>query len=386
MWAGENMTERNIIPRVREQLEELGYSRNSIVEQFEFSPGILADLAVLNENGKPRIIAEIKTTIHLPLGRNQLERYLKKSRADYGLLTDGNVGYYYARLGSDEIIEITRLPRNGEALNSISKTPLKPLTDFSYKFWKIFDVLRGELPLDVQFKEFLKIILCKYVDELDDRNAPTFVVSDPSLSGWQETTKNRIETLFENTKQRYPDLFRATEKLELSARAISYIVGEMQNYCVACDPAALSFAMTELQKRIVRSAENSTPAQLVKLVIEMLTPNENDTVLDLACGYGNFLSGLLHYTMERQPPDSQLASSLASNIFGIEINSNVALFAKANMILYGVGGENILVGDALSELPYSPRLHEILKQGGFDLVFVDPPLLGRTTPNKYAMD
>jgi type I restriction enzyme M protein len=361
------MTEHAIVESVRKQLEELGYPKDSVVMEFDLNEGLRADLVVLDA-GRPKIIVEVKSRIHLPLGRSQLELYLLKSKAQYGMLTDGTVRHCYARVGSEQMMEIPRLPRHGETLDGLRKMNLKSLTDATNKFWKIADILRGELNPLSMLREVLKVVLCKYVDEINGTSS--FFVKNPDSADWRTSTKQSIETLFEKVKMVYP-IFGKEEMLALSPRAVSSIVGELQSYSILQDPDSFARGLNEFAKRCMMSGEYSTPVPLAKFCIQMIGPTPGDTVLDPACGSGVILLSLMQYYASSFHDISR--GEYASKLYGIEINNDIAILAKTNMVIRGDDGSRIFTCDTLSAVPSDRRFRAILADGGFNLVIVDPP-------------
>ena len=111
--------------------------------------------------------------------------------------------------------------------------------------------------------------------------------------------------LFDDVKKRVRRLvFNAGDEITLSDRALAFIVGELAPYDLAgTDIDAKGLAYQELVGTNLRGDRGQyfTPRGAVKLMVEILDPKEDETVLDPACGTGGFLRATL------TPPAPQVA-------------------------------------------------------------------------------
>ncbi len=109
----------------------------------------------------------------------------------------------------------------------------------------------------------------------------------------------------------------------------------------------------------------------------------SDLVIDPACGSGGFLLQALKKIREERAAqyapegtvefDSLWRNYASRNLFGIEINDEIARVAKMNMILHGDGHANVVRSDALVSEPSIRELNEGIEFGTFDLVLTNPP-------------
>lgn len=91
-----------------------------------------------------------------------------------------------------------------------------------------------------------------------------------------------------------------------------------------------------------------TPSCVARLAVRLLDVHSDERVADLCCGVGRFLL--------------EAANSGGSDIYGIDINPQAAMMAKATLALAGTSGE-IEVGDVLSHA----------SKGSYDKVFSSFP-------------
>ena len=380
MCLVEDVTEQGLVEKARRELLELGYTDSSIVREFKLTENLRPDLVVLDDLKRPLIVVEVKALLHMPLAKTQLELYLRESQAKYGILTDGISTFYYGKLDSGDIVEIPEIPGLGKTLQDIHRPRLKPLKSPAYKFWRIANILRSErLPVDIQIRELEKLLICKVFDEDEDGSTGLFW-PPPGLLSFEtvgEQMKSRFGEIFRRAKERYPDLFEDRETISLSYEELARIVQELASYSIRKNPASFAKGFEVLVDNGMRSmGQYSTPRILSRFLVEVLRPAVGESLIDPACGTGGILLGFLEYIRQNYPSMS-LGDYARQRLYGIDIEKNIVLVAKMNMILHGVEHPNIFLRDALGDLPAG--IQDILATGGFDIVVVDPPLAGIST-------
>lgn len=110
-----------------------------------------------------------------------------------------------------------------------------------------------------------------------------------------------MEALFAQVKLHYP-LFTARDEISLSDRALAFIVGELAPYNLAdTEIDAKGAAYQELVGDNLRGDRGQyfTPVAAVKLMVDILAPQEHERVLDPACGTGGFLREPLASLLKR---------------------------------------------------------------------------------------
>jgi type I restriction enzyme M protein len=131
-----------------------------------------------------------------------------------------------------------------------------------------------------------------------------------------------------------------------------------------------------------------TPREVIQFAVEMFPPNAHDRVLDPACGSGGFLLHALDHIRREagaQFPDWETDSDeklkhykywhdfAQSQLFGIEINDEIARVAKMNMILHDDGHTNVIGEDALEQYERFDVIKPGFSKNSFDLVLTNPP-------------
>ncbi len=234
------------------------------------------------------------------------------------------------------------------------------------------------------FGEFCKLVFIKHRDEKDlDRKEGQPYEFQRKDGETAADLARRVNRLYDKEKEKEPDVF--TESINIDSPILAQCVEHLEG---------ISLEQTELDTKGVAFEEFMgsffkgdfgqyfTPRELIAFCVEMLDPNRNDLVLDPACGSGGFLL----YTMDhvrreadqRQTPGTiqhfQFWHDFArNNLFGIEINDELARVAKMNMIIHDDGHTNIVGHDAL-DFPESIReKHNGVTPGKFDLILTNPP-------------
>ena len=113
------------------------------------------------------------------------------------------------------------------------------------------------------------------------------------------------------------------------------------------------------------AGEFYTPRSVIRLMIQILKPQEGFGIYDPACGTGGMLLEAVRYIRER---DGDIRS-LYGNLFGQEKNFITSTMARANLYLHGLEDFTIARGDTL----LNPAFIEDSTLQKFDIVIANPP-------------
>lgn len=114
----------------------------------------------------------------------------------------------------------------------------------------------------------------------------------------------------------------------------------------------------------------------------MIDVEPGDFVIDPAVGSAGFLLHALESVRSKvddyQDPGTEAHFRMwhdiaTKQLFGIEINDEIARVAKMNMILHGDGHTNIVCHDALVKERVLKKLNRGIRFGEFDVVLTNPP-------------
>ncbi|PIX95358.1 MAG: N-6 DNA methylase, partial [Ignavibacteria bacterium CG_4_10_14_3_um_filter_37_18] len=129
-----------------------------------------------------------------------------------------------------------------------------------------------------------------------------------------------------------------------------------------------------------------TPRTIVKFIVDSLPINNQSRVLDTSCGSGGFLLYALDKVREQATEFYDKVKEekdhfrhwhdfAEKNLFGIEINDQIARTAKMNMIIHDDGHTNVIAADGLlndEDLRNKSRNKEF-QYGTFDFIITNPP-------------
>lgn len=112
-----------------------------------------------------------------------------------------------------------------------------------------------------------------------------------------------------------------------------------------------------------KGGEFYTPNEVVKLLIEILEPNEETAIYDPTCGSGGMLIEAKNYVQARYGRSGRMG------FYGQELNGTTWSLCKMNMLFHDIYDAEILQGDTLTD----PQHVEQGELKGFDMVIANPP-------------
>ena len=158
------------------------------------------------------------------------------------------------------------------------------------------------MPKDAAFWQFLYLLFAKMYDERVSRGSGRGRFRTGLKEMFEEDGRAaisaRVRDLFEDVKREYKDVFKPTDEITLSDRALAFIVSEIAHYDLSgTDVDAKGLAYQELVGTNLRGDRGQyfTPRGAVNLMVEILDPQEDETVLDPTCGTGGFLQATLKH-------------------------------------------------------------------------------------------
>jgi type I restriction enzyme M protein len=364
----------------------------------EYPVDIAVFLDALKDNDGLYIVVECKKKNRKD-GRTQLENYLTLSTAYLGVWFNGEERFFLRKFvkPNGEVVfeEIPNIPKFGQRIEDIGKFTRADLIP-THNFQTIFKSIRnywaannvGANRDEVLAQQLINIIFCKIYDE--KYTAPNDIVK--FRAGIDEKPKDvekRILDLFEEVKQRHPEILDSSDKITLDTKSLLFVVGELQNYSLlnsGRDVVAEAFETFIGNSLKGESGQFFTPRNVVKMMVDILQPTENDKIIDPACGSGGFLIESLR-TVWQQINDrytklnwdsNDIATKrieiVTKNFRGIDKDYFLSKIAKAYMNLVGDGTTGIFCEDSLEE-PENWKSETKLKiqLGSFDIVLTNPP-------------
>jgi type I restriction enzyme M protein len=253
------------------------------------------------------------------------------------------------------------------------------------------------MPKDAAFWQFLYLIFSKMWDERHNRGEKRqffALATEPFTEEGRMAIRSRIKPLFEAVKKQYPNLFRPSEEITLSDRALAYMVMELHRYNFSrSDVDAKGAAYQEIVGSNLRGDRGQyfTPRRAVNLVVRILDPKPHEKVADIACGTGGFLVSTLAHQLRRfraeyksDPGDRTQESILdrlqdfaRNNLFGADFDPFLVRAATMNVLMAANVEGNIFHMDSLafpnSHLQGNDPAKKHIPFGSLDVLMTNPP-------------
>ncbi|MBT3207355.1 MAG: N-6 DNA methylase [Bacteroidetes bacterium] len=245
----------------------------------------------------------------------------------------------------------------------------------------------GQRNPSVAFDELDKLIFCKIWDEKRHRingepyDFQLFRGEDP------EDLLNRVKKIYAIGEKEAPEVFK--DGISLSAQETLTIVKYFQRINLnKTDLDSKGKAFETFMGSYFRGdfGQYFTPRPIVKFIVDSVPITQKSKVLDTSCGSGGFLLYALdkvreqateYYDPIKEEKDHYKFwhDFAEKNLFGIEINDQIARTAKMNMIIHDDGHTNVIASDGLLkdiDLQNNTKNFEF-KYNSFDFIVTNPP-------------
>lgn len=245
----------------------------------------------------------------------------------------------------------------------------------------------GQRNPSVAFDELDKLIFCKIWDEKHPRRIGQPYDFQLFRDESPDDLLTRIKGLYENGRKKDPEVFK--DNITLSAQETLTIVKYFQRINLnKTDLDSKGKAFETFMGSFFRGdfGQYFTPRPIVKFIVDSLPISNNSRVLDTSCGSGGFLLHALDkvreqandfYNKEKEEKDHfrHWHDFAEKNLFGIEINEQIARTAKMNMIVHDDGHTNVVALDGLlsdKDIQTKSKNKEFI-YGTFDFIITNPP-------------
>ena len=259
----------------------------------------------------------------------------------------------------------------------------------------------GELDPSSAFDELDKLIFCKIWDERKPRkngepyDFQIFDIEKPKNASQDDIDKleqkitedlaKRIFALYEEGRKRDKEVFK--KDISLTPQRIRTVVSYLQGANLSkTDLDSKGRAFETFMGSFFRGdfGQFFTPRNIVKFIVSVLPIKNDSKILDTACGSGGFLLYALD-KVRQQAGDFYSDDPIeyfrywhdfaSNNLYGIEINDQIARTAKMNMIIHDDGHTNVIQSDGLlrDDVIRKNTDNKGFKYGTFDLILTNPP-------------
>lgn len=331
-------------------------------------------------------------------GKKQLEDYLHFSKAYLGVWFNGEERLFLRKIEKggniffQEIPNIPQYEQRVEDIGQFRRRDLKPTHNLKATFKAIRNHLAantvGATRDEVLAQQLINLIFCKIYDErfTEPEDIVTF------RAGADEEVKDvreRILDLFEKVKRKYKEVLDESDVINLDDKSISYVVGELQNYClIEVERDIIADAFETFIGQALKGGQGQffTPRNVIKMMVEILNPNDEDLIIDPACGSGGFLiEALRHvwkgldkegerYHWSKENLKEEKMEVALNRINGIDKDYFLSKVAKAYMAIIGDGKSGIFCEDSL-EVPknWDEKTRLKIDMGKFSVLLTNPP-------------
>lgn len=234
----------------------------------------------------------------------------------------------------------------------------------------------GELNPSEAFDELDKLIFCKIWDERKPRKkgepysfqvfseprANETETEDERLQRENSALLKRIQELYGEGRKKDKEVFK--DDIRLPAAKCRTVVSYLESVNLGkTDLDSKGRAFEEFLGSFFRGdfGQYFTPRPIVKFIVDVLPITNESLVLDTSCGSGGFLlhaldkvrrqAGEYYPQTEGQPETAEhhrhWHDFAEKNLYGIEINEQIARTAKMNMIIHDDGHTNVISADGL---------------------------------------
>lgn len=392
-------------------VEDYGYSKKQIQTHPQFHVKVRpsdtkkeypVDIAVFNDKDKTDdglfLIVECKKKNRKD-GRTQLENYLTLSKANLGVWFNGEERFYLLKQNTEDgrvlFKEIPNIPKYGERLEDIGAIKREDLI-VTHNLKATFKAIRNYLAAnaigatrdEVLAQQLINLIFCKIFDERF--TAPKSIVRfRVGLNESNADVRERVDKLFSDVKAKYKEVFTKEDTINLDDNSIAYIVGELQNYClVDAERDVLADAFETFIDHALKGGQGQffTPRNVVKMMVEILDPDDSDMIIDPACGSGGFIIESLRYVwnkiIDRYKAMGWTDTAILEEkidvankcIRGIDKDYFLSKIAKSYMAIMGDGKGGVFCEDSL-ERPdnWGDKTRQKIHLGDFSVVLTNPP-------------
>ncbi len=265
----------------------------------------------------------------------------------------------------------------------------------------------GELNPSEAFDELDKLIFCKIWDERKPRKKgepydfQIFNERIPKSAKEEQIAKielkisqdlyKRILGLYAEGQKKDPEVFK--ERIRLNHTKVKTVVGYLESISLGLtDLDSKGKAFETFMGSYFRGdfGQYFTPRPIVKFIVNALPINNESKVLDTSCGSGGFLLYALdkvrtqaneYYPNYESDPRESLDhwtywhDFAEKNLYGIEINEQIARTAKMNMIIHDDGHTNVISSDGLllAEAMQAKSGNKGFQYDSFDYIITNPP-------------
>lgn len=330
-----------------------------------------ADIVVFDVDrpNVPYIIIEVKA-VKLKDGKDQLKSYCHATGAPIGVWSDGGKTSVYHRRDPNYFVELPDFPNHIQKIEDILNEPWtlqtlrekqaakekrKPLRAI---IEEMEDEVLSNAGVDV-FEEVFKLIFVKLYDELSQFQGKYKHLRFRNVNTESDLQRG-MDDLFNDAKDKWEGIFDPGESIRLSGSHLQVCVGALEEYPLF--NSNLDIIDEAFEYLINKSSKGEkgqyfTPRWVIDMCVQMLNPQEDETLIDTACGSSGFtVHGIFKvwrdilkdenlpishmFTAEKKP--ERCSEYVRENVFGIDFDEKAVRVARCLNLIAGDGQTNVL--------------------------------------------
>lgn len=380
---------------------ELGYPKSQIGLERAINMGReikRADIVVYNspsscasnDQGNIYFIAEIKAPTILA-SDGQLDSYISATSAQGGFWTNGNrIDFYRKDTTTGALVTWLGIPKYEQAWDSIGKYKKSDLiipVDLKLAFRRCHNAIyRSGIDSEDIALDMVRIILSKIEDESSSKEECDFHITPEEFKNdkARDAACLRVRKLFYAVRDRYKDVFSATEEITASNAQLAVVISQLQQYSFMDSPHDVIGTAYEIYVAAHLKGERGqyfTNRLVINMMVKMANPNERDIILDPACGSGGFILTAMNYIFDHIDASSRtrnakevLKRNVVHQLFGVDISPKLVKIAKANMLLGKDGHGGIEHANSLDNVQkLSAKFNDLCGIGKPSIILTNPP-------------
>ncbi|MCX5962845.1 MAG: N-6 DNA methylase [Cyanobacteria bacterium] len=347
-----------------------------------------ADIVVMDKDRGDAvyILIELKKP-KLKDGKDQCKSYCNATGAPIGVWTNGDQITQYQRKDPNFFEPIPAVPSAHQTLADIlqKRFTLDDLKKISREnsqqslkavIAEMEDEVLANAGVDV-FEEVFKLIFTKLYDEWASGRKGQSGKRQLQFfnSGQTETElKEKIQTLFDSAKKKWPGIFKPDEKTALTGSHLSVCVSYLElrklfNSNLDVVDEAFEYLINQSSKG--EKGQYFTPRYVIDMCVKMLNPKEHESIIDPAAGSSGFpVHAMFHvwrqiYLDEGEEPSDMFTAEdklprcedyVQEKIFAIDFDEKAVRVARTLNLIAGDGQTNVLHLNTLDYKRWNERL------------------------------
>ena len=363
--------------------------------------------AARRDQAQIRIIVETKAP-DIKTGVAQLTSYISGSSAEGGVwINTTDAPKYFRRRVNGTLDDWPNIPHANEQWEAIGKHKkfnLRPPHNLVETFRRCHNALyKVGIDSEDLAMDMVRIILAKYRDETQEGDTCEFRCTALELQSAEgrKRVADRVRKLFAHARDDNPDVFDEYEHISAGDREIATVVSELQEFKFLPDEdsddvydvvgAAYEVYIGSHLKG--DRGQYFTHRLIVKLLVDLVDPDERDIIFDCAMGSGGFLIEAMRHVVRKIAHSNRTkqakrtaTNNFRSRIFGIDKSPKLVKVARTNMILAKDGHAGLIHGDTLDPPSSLPR--DFLRKAGPGIatcILTNPPF-GATSEHRITRE